>query len=98
MLKIYVDVYVVWYFCLNLTNGGTWRQILVKIPNTRSNEKVSGEISDVLKGGGFNLPPPRNSEGVPKSCQTQPDCENCSKLLNLGRQHLKMFGKKAVTF
>jgi len=21
--------------------------------------------------------PPRNSEGSPKSCQTQPDCENC---------------------
>ena len=26
--------------------------------------------------GGLN-PPPRNSEGPPKSCQTQPDCENC---------------------
>ena len=25
--------------------------------------------------GGFN--PPRNSEGPPKSCQTQTDCENC---------------------
>ena len=22
-------------------------------------------------------PPPRNSEGPPKSCQTQPSCENC---------------------
>jgi len=39
-------------------------------------------------------PPSRNSKGPPKSCQTQPDCENCYKLLNLGRQHLKMFGKK----
>ena len=47
--------------------------------------------------GGFN-PPPRNFEGPPKSCQTQPDCENCSKLLNLGRQQSKMFGKKAVKF
>jgi len=34
-------------------------------------------------GGGFlggirpPPPPPRNSEGPPKSCQTQPDCENC---------------------
>ena len=27
--------------------------------------------------GRFNPPPPRNSEGPPKSCQTQPDCENC---------------------
>jgi len=34
------------------------------------------------------------SEGPPKSCQTQPDCEKCYKLLNLGRQHPKMFGKK----
>jgi len=24
-----------------------------------------------------STPPPRNSEGPPKSCQTQPDCENC---------------------
>ena len=28
-------------------------------------------------GGVFNPPPPRNSEGPPKSYQTQPDCENC---------------------
>jgi len=27
--------------------------------------------------GGLNPLPPRNSEGPPKSCQTQPDCENC---------------------
>ena len=26
---------------------------------------------------GVFKPPPRNSEGPPKSCQTQPDCENC---------------------
>ena len=41
---------------------------------------------------------PRNAEGPPKSCQTQPDCENCKKLLNLGSQHNKMFGIKAVKF
>ena len=50
-------------------------------------------------GGGalgfLNPPPPRNSEGPPKSCQTHPNCENCSKLLNLGRQHPKMFGKSS---
>ena len=28
-------------------------------------------------GLGGSTPPPRNSEGPPKSCQTQPDCENC---------------------
>jgi len=29
--------------------------------------------------GGLEVfkPPPRNYEGPPKSCQTQPDCENC---------------------
>jgi len=48
--------------------------------------------------GGFKPPPPRNSEGPTKSCQTQPDCENCLKLLNLGCQHPKMFGKKVVKF
>ena len=26
---------------------------------------------------GVQPPPPRNSEGPPKSCQTQPDCEKC---------------------
>ena len=28
-------------------------------------------------GWGVQTPTPRNSEGSPKSCQTQPDCENC---------------------
>jgi len=27
--------------------------------------------------GGVQPPPPRNSEGPPKSCQNQTDCENC---------------------
>ena len=27
--------------------------------------------------GGWGVHPPRNSESPPKSCQTQPDCENC---------------------
>jgi len=43
-------------------------------------------------GGSWGVqtpPPPRNSEGPPKSYQTQPDCD----LLNLGRQHPKMFEK-----
>jgi len=28
-------------------------------------------------GDGVQTPLPQNSEGPPKSCQTQPDCENC---------------------
>ena len=35
------------------------------------------QISGVPGGGGLlKLPTPGNSEGPPKSCQTQPDCEN----------------------
>jgi len=36
-------------------------------------------VSGVPRGefGGSTLPLPRNSEGPSKSCQTQPDCENC---------------------
>jgi len=29
------------------------------------------------EGVGVFKPPLRNSDGPPKSCQTQPDCENC---------------------
>jgi len=47
------------------------------------------------EGGGFKPPSPRNSEGPPKSCQTQPDLKTIKKLLNLGRQHPKVFGKKS---
>jgi len=59
----------------------------------------SGVLRGAMGGVGvFNIPHPRNSEGPPKSCQIQPDCEKCSKLLNLGSQHPKMFGKKEVKF
>ena len=34
-------------------------------------------------GWGWGLNPPLNSEGPPKSCQTQPDCENCYKITEL---------------
>ena len=51
-------------------------------------------VAVAYRGGLGFKPPPLNSEGPPKSYQTQPDCENCKKLLNLGRQHPKMFGKK----
>ena len=41
-----------------------------------SDESVS--ISVAYRGGvGGSNPPPRNSEVPPKSCQTQPHCENC---------------------
>ena len=37
--------------------------------------------SGVPKGGlGCSNPPPRDSEGPPKSCKTQPDCEICKKI------------------
>jgi len=43
---------------------------------------------------GFQPPPPRNSEGPPESCQTQPDCANCYKYMNLGRQHPRCSEKR----
>jgi len=44
--------------------------------NTFRNVATGFQVNAVAyRGGGVN-PPPRNSEGSPKSCQTQPDCEN----------------------
>ena len=52
------------------------------------------KVSGVPKGGG--QPPLPNSEGPPKSCQTQPDCENCfKKLLNLP-QDVRKKGSKIL--
>ena len=35
------------------------------------------QISGLPRGVWGVQTSPRNSEGPPKSCQTQPDCENC---------------------
>jgi len=48
--------------------------------------------------GGSTTPFLRNSECPPKSCQSQPGCKNCQKLMNLGHLHPKKFGKMAVNF
>ena len=34
-------------------------------------------VASGVPGGVWVVQPPRNSEGPPKSCQTQPNCENC---------------------
>jgi len=45
-----------------------------EVKNELSNMSPSG----VPRGGGFGgVQTPQNSEGPPKSCQTQPNCENC---------------------
>ena len=57
--------------------------------------------SGVPRGGVrvFKHRPPRNSEGPPKNrAELNPIVKTVKKLLNLGRQHTKMFGKKAVKF
>ena len=46
----------------------------------------------VFEGGGVQTPHPTPKFRRPS--KTVPNCENCQKLLNLGRQHPKMFGKK----
>ena len=44
-------------------------------------------------------PPPRNSEGPPKSCQTQPDCEKLLKTAEFRTPtHQDVRKKKAVKF
>ena len=53
--------------------------------------------------GGFgcsNPPPPRNSVGPPKNrAKLNPIVKTVKKkMLSLGRQHTKMFGKKAAKF
>ena len=55
------------------------------------------------RGGGVwsvQTPPPRNSEGPTKNrAKLNPIVKTVKKkLLNLGYQHTKMFGKKAVKF
>ena len=41
-------------------------------------ECVKSTVAVAYRGGLWGVqPPPRTSEGPPKSCQTQPDCENC---------------------
>ena len=49
-------------------------------------------------GGGGVKPPLRNSEGSPKSSQTEPNCEKCYKLLNLDASTPRCSEKKAVKF
>ena len=48
---------------------------------TPSLEVLCGVTTVAYRGdgvwGGFKLPQLRNSEGPPKSCQTQPNCEKC---------------------
>ena len=40
--------------------------------------EMAGRFPVAYWGGGLGCSnPPRNSEGPPKFCQTQPDCENC---------------------
>ena len=57
------------------------------------------EISGVPRGGlGCSNPPPDIPKALQNRAKLNPICENCKKLLNLGRQLLKMFGKKAVKF
>ena len=48
-------------------------------------------------GGGIP-PPPQIPEALQNRAKLNPIVKTVKKLLNLGRQHFKMFGKKAVKF
>ena len=56
------------------------------------------KISGVPKGVWGAQTPPQNSEGPPKSCQTQPDCENCSKFAEFLMRTQQDVRKMAVKF
>ena len=42
-----------------------------------ASERFVGLKSVAYRRGVGGFKPPRNSEDPPKSCRTQPDCENC---------------------
>ena len=48
--------------------------------------------------GVFKPPPPEIPKALQNRAKLNLICENCSKLMNLGPQHTKMFRKKAVKF
>jgi len=86
-----------------LAKFGISREIILKFVNVNcmKNRPVESALVQWRTEGRFGgvQPPPPYFGGPPNSCQTQPDCENCLKVLNLGNQPLpKMFGKKAVKF
>jgi len=56
-------------------------------------------ISGVPRGGGvgeFNPPPPEIPKALQNRAELNPIVKTVKKWLNLGRQHPRMFGKKAV--
>ena len=52
-----------------------------RIPTVKITGEIASSTAVAYRGagawGGLKIPPPRNSEGPPKSCHIQPDCENC---------------------
>ena len=68
----------------------------------KSVEKIQVSLTSnhgVPRGGVWGVrPPPEIPKALQNRAKLNPICENCLKLLNLGRQHTKMFGKKAVKF
>ena len=67
--------------------GSTWLSLqtavvfltLIRLSSVMETYHGFCVVAVAYRGGmlGCSTPPPRNSEGPPKSCQTQPDCENC---------------------
>jgi len=59
--------------------------------------KILTESSGVPRGGG-STPPSKNSKALQNRAKLTRIVKTVKKLLNLRRQHPKMFGKKAVKF
>ena len=79
--KVYMNALGISYSCFSNkpqhgTNEIAWKLQLISV--ILAQRWHFHHSSGVPKGGGFGgVQTPRNSEGSPKSCQTQPDCENC---------------------
>ena len=54
-----------------------WWSELVKLVFWQYSSRCVYLVQSKWRTEGGVRPPLRNSEGLPKSCQTQPDCENC---------------------
>jgi len=54
-----------------------WLKFLLNGLRAQNRESAAVGFSGLPMGGGCGVQTPRHSEGPPKSCQTQPDCENC---------------------
>ena len=65
------------WFCVFVGYGRQWERDSIRIFWNVGGNAIRISQWRTERGVWGAEPPPRNSEGPPKSCQTQPHCENC---------------------